>query len=282
MSERDTGSFRFGSLDEEREDIPADNGYELVELKLRKLNRRFWWLLFLVVLLVGGLFAAGYWDLKNRFTAQKSVGIREIENISTVFDDRLNEFQERLKGFETTLAEEMAAIDKKTVVWQKDLAGLRKSVENLDLSGAVEKEQQAILQEVRKEIAPLDQKIAALQSELEALAPLDELEEKLTAQIAPLSKSIEENRAAITALQDRLPPVAGEIVTKDEMDLEMLKLKKALSLDLADQVARLERRIGLLTEQIERIESRRALAPPSTGPGAAPTAPGGIQEQPLP
>jgi hypothetical protein len=49
------------------------------------------------------------------------------------------------------------------------------------LSGAVKKEQQAFLQEVRKDLEPLDQKMASIQSDLAGV------EKKLSAQMAPLS-----------------------------------------------------------------------------------------------
>ena len=269
MSEKDTGSFRFGTL-EDAEALPLSEDSALVELQVRKIGRRFWWLLVVMVLLVGGLFTAGYIDLKNRFSAQKTTGIREIENISAVFQDRLDEFQNRLEGIEASFSKEMAALDQKTVVWQKDLAALRKTVEQLDLSGAVAEEQKAILAEVRKEVAPLDQKVQTLRSELTAL------DKKVAARIEPLNQSLAQNTQAITSLQERLGPIAGQIVDKDQMDLELLKLKKAHRQNVSDEISGLQKQIGLLTERLQRLESRLASGPPAA------TESGAIREQPLP
>lgn len=273
MPENDSSGFRFGALDKDPEDISIQEDHEFIEWQARKINRRFWWLLFVMILLVGGLFSAGYLDLKNRFSVQQSSGIREIENISAVFEDRLNEYQNRLDGLETTFSKEIEALDQKTVVWQKDLATLRASVEKLDPSGAVEKGQKTILQEVRRNIAPLEQKLAALEADLSAI------EKKVAAQVAPLAESLAKNTAQISRLQNRIGPVSGTIVDKDTMDLELLKLRKAQSQSLAAEVAGLERRIGLLIERVQRLESRPL---PSTTPPASGTQPGGIQEQPLP
>ena len=269
MSEKDTGSFRFGTLDE-AEPIPLSEDSALTELQIRKIGRRFWWLLVITILLVGGLFTAGYMDLKNRFSTQQTTGIREIENISAVFQDRLDEFQERLEGMESSMSEEMAALDQKTVVWQKDLAALRKTVEQLDVSGVVAEKQKAILAQVRQEVAPLEQKIQALQSELTAL------DKKMAARIEPLNQSLAQNTQAINSLQGRLGPVTGQIVDKDQMDLELLKIKKAYRQNLSDEIAGLQQQIGLLTERLQRLESNLASsAPAATGSGA-------IREQPLP
>jgi uncharacterized coiled-coil protein SlyX len=277
MSEKDTGSFRFGTM-EDTEEIPLSEDAALTDLQIRKVGRRFWWLLLIMVLFVGGLFAAGYIDLTNRFSIQKTTGIREIENIATVFQDRLDEFQKRLDGLETSLTEQMVALDQKTVVWQKDLATLRKTVEALDLSAAVAQEQKAVLQEVRKELAPLDKRLQQLQTDLTAL------EKNLTDRVAPLSGSLAQNAQAIAKLQSRLGPVAGQLVDKDQMELELLKIKKAYRQNLAAEISGLQKQIGLLTERLERMESRsptRGASPGASGqPGA--TESGGIREQPLP
>ena len=273
MSAKDTGSFRFGTLDE-AEALPLSEDSALAELQIRKIGRRFWWLLIIMVLLVGGLFTAGYMDLKNRFSTQKTTGIREIENIAAVFQDRLDEFQKRLESLESNLGKEMAAIDQKTVVWQKDLAALRQTVEQLDVSGAVAEERKALLAEVRKELAPLDQKVQTLQTDLGAL------DQKMTERIAPLSQSLAQNTQAIANLQDRLGPIAGQIVHKDQMDLELLKLKKAYRQNLSAEISGLQKAIGLLTERLQRLEGRLASA--AAPAPAAPTESGGIREQPLP
>jgi predicted PurR-regulated permease PerM len=277
MSEKDTGSFRFGSLDDTQESPLAEDPV-LTDLQVRKIGRRFWWLLVIMILFVGGLFAAGYVDLTNRFSVQKTTGIREIENIAAVFQDRLDDYQKRLEVLESSLNEQMAALDQKTVVWQKDLASLRKTVEALDLSGAVAKEQKALLQEIRKEIDPLNQQIQGVKADLAAL------DKTMAARIAPLSESLSQNTRAISDLQNRIGPVSGQIVDKDQMDLELLKLKKAYQQNLSAELSGLQKQIGLLTERLQRLESRpmpRADSPAASG---QPTATGGsgIREQPLP
>jgi chromosome segregation ATPase len=282
MSDKNTDSFRLGTFEDTKE-IPPTEDNEIVELQIKGLHRRFRWLLVVLIFVVGGLFVAGYLDLKNRFSAQETSGIREIHNISTILEDRLNELQKRLDDFDTKIAEETAALDQKTVVLQKDLAALRQRLETLDLSGAVKKEQRAFLQAVRKDIEPLDKKMASIQSDLAGV------EKKLTAQVAPLSDGLAQNKKSIETLQERFGPASGEIVNKDQMDLELLKIKKAYRQNLSAEISGLEKQIRLLVERLERLE----IAPPASNP--RPTASGnpktgsnapagntGIQEQNLP
>jgi len=279
MTEKNTGSFRLGTLEDTRE-VQSVEDNELVELQVKKLNRRFRWLLIITVFVVGGLFTVGYLDLKNRFSVQKNSGTREIQNISAIFEDRLNELQKRADDLENSLNKEMSALDQKTVVWQKDLATLRDTVEKLDLSGAVKKEQKAFLQEVRKDIEPLDQKLKTMQSDLAGF------EQKILTQVAPLSESLARHTKDVENLKALLGPAQGEIVNKDQMELELLKIKKAYRQNLAAEISGLEKQIRLLVERMERLEikpSSGASRPATSGqPKTVPTpntGNTGIQEQ---
>lgn len=282
MSDKSTGSFRLGTLDETRDASPVEDN-EIVELQVRKLNRRFRWLLIITIFVVGGLFTVGYLDLKNRFSAQKNTGTREIQNISAIFEDRLDELQERSENLERSLSEEMAALDQKTVVWQKDLAALRDKVEKLDLSGAVKKEQKAILQEVRKSLQPFDEKLQSIQSDQ------TRIEQEIESQIAPLSASLERNAEDVKKLKDVIGPIPVELVNRDQMELELLKIKKAYRQNIAAEIAGLEKRVRLLVERMEQLESRStssgpapsASGQPAAGPATSTGGNTGIQEQNL-
>ena len=284
MTDKDTGSFRLGALDETRPDeMPPVEDNELVELQLKKINRRFRWFLLFTILVVGALFVVGYLDLKNRFSVQKTSGSREIENIATIFEDRFNELQGRIDELDATQTKEMAALDQKTVVWQKDLAALSATVDKLDVSGAIRKEQKSILREVRKELDPLEQKIESLQSELAGL------DQKVVSQITPLTESLARNTKEVNLLQERIGPTTTDIVNKDQMDLELLKIKKAYRQNLAAEITGVEKQVRLLRERIERLEARSMSGNTSPAPSATPsvknpqsTGASGIQEQNLP
>lgn len=279
MTENTTGSFRLGTLEDTREVHPVEDN-EIVNLQVKKLNRRFRWLLIITVFVVGGLFTVGYLDLKNRFSLQKNSGTREIRNISAIFEDRLNELQQRSDDLESSLTKEMSALDQKTVVWQKDLTALRNKVDKLDLSGAVKKEQKAVLQEVRKNIEPLDQQIKSIQSDLASV------EQKILTQITPLSESLARNAKDVESLKKLIGPAPGEIVNRDQMELELLKIKKAYRQNLTAEIAGLEKQIRLLVERLERLEVKSSSGTSTPATSGKPksgsttnTGDAGIQEQ---
>lgn len=279
MTENTTGSFRLGTLEDTREVHPVEDN-EIVNLQVKKLNRRFRWLLIITVFVVGGLFTVGYLDLKNRFSLQKNSGTREIQNISAIFEDRLNELQQRSDDLESSLTKEMSALDQKTVVWQKDLTALRNKVDKLDLSGAVKKEQKAVLQEVRKNIEPLDQQIKSIQSDLASV------EQKILTQITPLSESLARNAKDVKSLKTLIGPAPGEIVNRDQMELELLKIKKAYRQNLTAEIAGLEKQIRLLVERLERLEVKSSSGTSTPATSGKPksgsttnTGDAGIQEQ---
>ena len=284
MSIQDSGSFRLGSLDDTGEVSQVQTeDVELFEIQLKKTKRRFRWSLFLLLVLFGAVFTVGYLDLKKRFSMQSTSGIREIENVSAVLEDRLNELQKRIDDLATSSAQDMTALDQKTVVWQKDLAKLRQTVEKLDVSGTVEKERQSVLKEVRKEIGPLEKRIASMRTDLDGIEP------KMDSKIAPLSESVTSTKQKVEALQNRIGPLSGGIVDRDTLDLELLKIRKSYRQSISDEISGLDRQIRLLTEKIERLESRMTTgtvsSTPSKQPGAGqpvPTGNTGIQEQTLP
>jgi chromosome segregation ATPase len=280
MTDKGTGSFRLGTLDETRETAPIDDS-ELIDLEVGKASKRHRWLMVLMFLVIIAVFAAGYVDLKNRFSIQKTSGTRELENIAAVFQDRLDEFQKRLDDLESSIGPELAALDQKTVVSQKDLAALRQKVDKLDLSGAVKKERQALLESVRKQLAPMEQSIQSTRDELAAL------EKNLETKLAPLNASLTENRKTIEAIQEQVGgPSSGAIVNKDQMDLELLKIKKAYRQNIAAEIAGLEKQIRILEERMGRLEIKPSAgaAPSNSTPSGQPAAAGNasIQEQNIP
>lgn len=284
MSIQDSGSFRLGSLDDTGEvsQVQAED-VELFEIQLKKTRRRFRWSLFLLLVLFGAVFTVGYLDLKKRFSMQSTSGIREIENVSAVLEDRLNELQKRIDDLGDLFVQDMTALDQKTVVWQKDLAKLRQTVEKLDVSGTVKKERQSVLQEVRKEIGPLEKSIASMRTDL------DGIEQKMDSKITPLSESVTSTKQKVEALQNRIGPLSGGIVDRDTLDLELLKIRKSYRQGISDEISGLERQIRLLTEKVERLENRMTAGSVSSAPSKQPSAgqpvPAGntgIQEQTLP
>ena len=144
MTDNETPSFRLGSgpLEDPLETEAPDES--LSQIRIKKLQRRGRLTSFFLQCLTVLLFAWGYWDLQSRFAHQANSGNREIKNISAVFDDRLNQLDQKFVTIENQIGAEFAKLDKLTVKLQKDMGQLQKNLDAIDLSSSIRKEQKAL------------------------------------------------------------------------------------------------------------------------------------------
>ena len=140
MTENETSSFRLGSGPiEDGPEAPTQEDEQLAQLQFKRLSRRIRITSLLLLLLMIAVFALGYWDLQGRFARQANTGNREIQNITAIFEDRLNQFDQKLADIEKQLEEDFAKVDKLTVKLQKDMGQLKKNLDAIDLSGTIRK-----------------------------------------------------------------------------------------------------------------------------------------------
>jgi chromosome segregation ATPase len=279
MTENESSSFRLGSgpiEDAPQPEVPDDS---LSQIHIKKLQRRGRITTFLLLCLTILLFAWGYWDLHNRFAHQANSGNREIKNITTVFDDRLNQLDQKFATIENQMGENFAQLDKLTVKLQEEIGQMQQNLGAIDVSGTMRKEKKAIQDEMQKALAPLKKDIDSLSQNVDAS------DSRVKTQLAPLEKEMAQMRQALTRLEKSIKAAAGASISQDDMALEMLKVKKAYQQKISSEAANIRREINLLAERLERIESKVRAAkavspPPSQSPGPLPGS--GIQEQNLP
>nr|MBL0715746.1 hypothetical protein [Desulfobacterales bacterium] len=244
MTENETSSFRLGSgpLEETRE-VPAQDD-TVLQLRINKLTRRIRRTSMLLFLLMIVMFALGYWDLQGRFSQQANTGNREIKNITAVFDDRLNELDQNFILIEKKLGEDFGKLDKLTVKLQKDIGQLRKKLDAIDLSGTMQKEKKAMLFQMQKEFAPLKKDIDSLSQNMGAF------DQRIQTQLAPLKKQISQTQTDLGTLQKDVRTSTNESIGKDDLALEMLKVKKAYQQQITSQAATIRKQVGLITERL--------------------------------
>ena len=100
-----------------------------------------------------------------------------------------------------------------------------------------------------------------------------------------LEKQLGQTRGELAALQQTIKAAAGESIDRDEMALEMLKVKKTYQQQIASEAALIRKQVSLLDERMERLESKlRALNTRAPAPSGTNTTSAGrdIQEQNLP
>lgn len=277
MTDNETSSFRLGSGPIDDAPEPSVQDDSLAQLQFKRKARRIQITTLLLFVLVMAVFALGYYDLQGRFSRQANTGNREIQNITAIFEDRLNQLDQKLADIGKQFGEDFAKVDKLTVKLQKDMGQLQKNLDAIDLSGAIRKEQNALRQQMQKAFAPIKKDIDSLSKDLGAF------DKRIKGQIAPLEVKLTQTRDDLAALDKALQKAAAESVNKDALSLEILKVKKAYQQQVTAETAALRKQTGILVERLERLEVKlRDLqrAPVSApGPNAAPGT--GIQEQNL-
>lgn len=278
MTENETSSFRLGSGP--IEDVPEASTQEddqLAQLQFKRLARRIRITFLLLLLLMIAVFALGYWDLQGRFVRQANTGNREIQNITAVFEDRLNQLDQNLTNIRKQFGEDFAKVDKLTVKLQKDLGQLQKNLDAIDLSGAIRKEQKALRAQMQKAFAPIKKDIDSLSKNMGAF------DKRIKDQMAPLEEKLTQTRNDLKALDQALKTSAAESVNRDALSLEILKVKKAYQQQVAAETAALRKQTGILAERLERMEAklRDLQRTPLSAPGTGPVSGTGIQEQNL-
>jgi chromosome segregation ATPase len=279
MTENETSSFRLGSgpIEETPEVAVPDDA--VTHMRIKKYARRAGITSFLLTFALVVVFAWGYWDLQGRFAYQANTGNREIKNITAVFDDRLNELDQKFTTMQIEMVEDFAKMDKLTVKLQKNIDQLEKSMEAIDLSGTMRKEKKAMLAEMQKTFAPIKKDIDNLSQNMGAF------DQRIRTQMVPLEEQVKQSRNELARLDQAYKVMAAESIDRDDLALEMLKVKKTYQQQILSETAAVRKQIGLLNEKLERLESklRAVKAAPPPAASATGSRPGsGIQEQNLP
>ncbi len=278
MTENETSSFRLGSGPiEDAPEPPSQEDDQLAQLQFKRLARRNRITSLLLLFLMIAVFALGYWDLQGRFARQANTGNREIQNITAVFEDRLNQLDQKLADIETQFGEGFTKVDKLTVKLQKDMGQLEKNLNAIDLSGSIRKEQKALRAQMQKDFAPIKKDIDNLSKNMGAF------DKRIKDQMAPLAEQLNKARNDLTTLEKTLKASTAASVSRDALSLEILKVKKAYQQQVAAETSALRKQTGILVERLERLEVKlRDLQRTSVStPGAGPSSGAGIQEQNL-
>ena len=278
MTENETSSFRLGSGPiEDAPEPPTQEDDQLAQLQFKRLARRNRITSLLLLFLMIAVFALGYWDLQGRFARQANTGNREIQNITAVFEDRLNQLDQKLADIEKQFGEDFAKVDKLTVKLQKDMGQLQKNLNAIDLSGSIRKEQKALRAQMQKDFAPIKKDIDNLSKNMGAF------DKRIKYKMAPLAEQLTTTRNDLTALEKTLKASTAASVSRDALSLEILKVKKAYQQQVAAETSALRKQTGILVERLERLEVKlRDLQRTSvSAPGAGSSSGAGIQEQNL-
>ncbi|MFZ7125722.1 MAG: hypothetical protein ACOWWM_06155 [Desulfobacterales bacterium] len=254
-----TGHFKFGAPDDEEASRGFDDG--LIEFRLRKINRRITLQALLLPVLTALMIVFGYLEIEKRLDRRETMGLDGIESLTRQVNQRLDEVSGRIDGFDQKMTELQAQttasvkeFDQKGAAalkaMEQELDGIRKSVKGIDVSGVVEKEQQALMASVSETLKPIGQRIEVLSENLK------NLDARLSEQVAGLSDSTGKSASQLASLQKEINALSRSQLSREQLDLELLKVKKAYQLTLESEMSRIRRELNSLSETVDRMQSR--------------------------
>ena len=278
MADENPSEFRFDDNEQEPETFYHD---EFKDLRVEKLSQRLTLLSILLPCLVAVTIYFGYRQLSDRLSRSHATGslevqrlTKEIENLSKSFNEKLITFSTTLsaqdKDFGTSIEGRLLAMNKNIEVLQKNLKSLnddlnhglaqnQDSIEKLKVSKADKKSQAVAVEKINAAIQPLQKELQSLQTirqDFETVsADIKKLESKLTEKIAALTTATDQAGQDYDQLQASVIKLADKTIDKDELALEIFKLRKNLENQIYEEVTDLNRRLDVIQKEIGGSES---------------------------
>ncbi len=278
MADKNPPEFRFDDNEQEPETFYHD---EFKDLRVEKLSQRLTLLSILLPCLVAVTIYFGYRQFSDRLSRSHATGslevqrlTEEIENISKSFNEKLITFSTTLsaqdKDFGTSIEGRLLAMNKNIDVLQKNLNSLKDdlnhglaqnqdSIEKLKVSKADKKSQAVAVEKINAAIKPLQKELQSLQTirqDFETVsADIKKLESKLTEKIAALTTATDQASQDYDQLQASVIKLADKTIDKDELALEIFKLKINFENQISEEVTDLNRRLDAIQKEIGGSES---------------------------
>jgi DNA repair exonuclease SbcCD ATPase subunit len=273
---------------------------DLKDRRLEKLSTRVTLLTILIPCLIGVILVVAYLDIKDRVTRTYDTGTRGVQQLSENLDSKFSSLSLKIAGLEenaTKVAEKVAALEKTAAFVQSRLRDAQKSVVALKSSKADQKEINAALKAVKQSLAPIPEKIDALQAESR------KDDQQLNQEITAATEAFKSLQKEYLKVQADMAVLRTTKIDSDTLDAALESERQNYEDTLGQKTATLEEQLNTLEKQVANLSKKlaatrqpapakpkpKAPAPapkpkapaPSTAPNASQPAPGKIIEQTL-
>jgi chromosome segregation ATPase len=278
IDDEEYSSFKFKGNDEP---LPEQTIYqeEAEERRLEKLSHRVTILSILIPVIVGAVFYITYRDISSRVSRSQDTGAMEIQNLSAQLEEKYAALSAKYGDLETALTQKLEALNKAVQTITANLKTAEDTVNKISATKADKKDQEDAL-------AKMDTALTPIRKELETLAPLRSDLKVVTAELATLDKSLQQQLLALTAnvdkalkdltqIQSQTTTLSQQKLDKDDLELELLKARKNYQRDLDLTKATIDKRLDSILGKIKELE--KVSQAPLPVPKSAGT--GGIMEQ---
>jgi DNA repair exonuclease SbcCD ATPase subunit len=301
MTEQD--KFRF-QLGEEEPEPPAID--EALQRRVHKLSQRMSFLTLMLPCLIALVLYVAYRDISLRVAQTQHSELQSVDRLAKDLELKSAALLARVSELEATVGAKLDEASKSVFALQEGIKKTEAAVERQNTDKADKKELQdsaarvdAALAALSKDLQGHTREVQGLTKDLQALAPfreelgsasalrndvasvsarLQKLENSLGKDLTGLAGYMDRNKAELTQIKTELANLQSRKLDRESTDLEILKAKKSYQTALDQEMSRIEKTLSAIQRRLDQIE--RAFAAPAAK-GTAPTAPGGIREQPL-
>lgn len=286
----DKDRFRFNLEDDEPE-VPSNE--EELKRRIAKLGNRLSFVTLLLPCLLAVALYVGYQDLVLRTAKTQGSELRSAERLAAEADQKWAELGARLTDIEAALTARVDAAQKSVQAVQEEL---RKGESGIDKVVAAKADKK----ELADATARIDAALAAVQKDLQALAPfreelgqaaalrgevasvstrLQKLENSLGKDLTGLAGYMDRTKSDLEKIRADLAGLQSRKIDREALDLENLKTKRLYQMALDQEVGRIDKTLGTLQRRLDQVE--KAFGARSTTPPSLPPLSGGIKEQPV-
>jgi DNA repair exonuclease SbcCD ATPase subunit len=301
MTEQD--KFRFQLGDEEPEPPAID---EALQRRVHKLSQRMSFLTLMLPCLIALVIYVAYRDINLRVAQTQQSELQSVDRIAKDLELKSAALLTRVSELEAAVGAKLDEASKSAFALQEEIKKAEAAVERHTTDKADKKQLEdsaarvdAALAVLSKDVQGLTRELQGVTKDLQALAPfreelgsasalrndvnsvsarLQKLENSLGKDLTGLAGYMDRNKAELTQIKTELANLQSRKLDRESTDLEILKAKKSYQTALDQEMSRIEKTLSAIQRRLDQIE--RAFASPAAK-GTAPTAPGGIREQPL-
>jgi len=269
MIDKDFKEFNFSDDSKYSDSIFED---EMKDLRVEKLSQRVTIISILIPCLIGVILFIAYRDLTGRVLKSEYSGSKELETLSRALEEKFNTLSTRDKEIQTAGAEKIAALEKAAdslsgnlAIMGKELDNTEKEVKNLADSKLDKKDQIDVAKKIDDAMVPIRKDIDSvlqIQKELKSVSSeISTLDQNLRQELIPLSAALAELSAGaaktndnLTLLESRLSTISDAKMSKEDVELELLRVRKIYERLLDDEISKIGRRLDDVQKKIRDLE----------------------------
>ena len=250
-------SFKFNG-DEEPDSGQNIYQEEAKDRRVEKLSHRVTFISILIPVLIGVVFYMAYRDITGRVSRTQDTGAMEIQNLSAQLEENFAKLSEKYGELENALTQKLADLEKVDQAMKSNLKQAEETVAQINATKADKKDQQETIARIDSALEPIRQELKTINSlTTELQSQNNDLKKQLatvSANLAALSADTDKTVKELASIRTDLASLSSQKMNKDELQLELLKVRKNFQRDLDLTKADIEKDMSSILKKIKDLE----------------------------